>query len=286
MNEFPTILITGGAGSFGRACASFLLRHNMAAAVRIYSRGEHLQASMFQALGRDERLRMLIGDVRDRERLTFAMRGCDLVIHAAALKRIEVGKHNPEEMVKTNVGGSMNVVAAARAAGVERVVGLSTDKAVFGISPYGVSKAMMEHILLAANETQGAVGPRFVITRYGNVNGSAGSIIPTWSEMVRQGARELPTSDPECTRFAMKISEAVELVLGAACDPDPGDIAIPELPAYRVGDLAEAFGLPMRVTGLPRYERRHEMMKEGHSSEFARRLSVPELREIIRECSQ
>ena len=278
MREIESVLITGGSGGFGRAFAAHLLANNMAQRICIFSRGEHAQAEVREQLGGDDRLRFFVGDIRDAERLAWAMQGIDLVVHAAALKRIEVGRYNPEEMVKTNVIGALNVVSAARAARVDKVVALSTDKAFDPVSAYGASKAMMEQIVLAANENSGAHGPKFAVTRYGNVWGSPGSVVPRWADAVRAGARKVTVSDPECTRFLMTMGQAVELVIGTAVHMVPGVIAVPALPAYRVGDLAEAFGVSMEITGLPRWEKLHESMERGNCSVDAPRISVADLK--------
>lgn len=285
-NRIPNILITGGTGSFGRAFCRFLLQHDLAERVCVFSRGEHAQAAMRAELNDDGRMRWFVGDIRDKARLTWAMQDVDIVIHAAALKRIEVGRYNPEEMVKTNVLGALNLVAAARVASAQRpikVVALSTDKAFQPISAYGTSKLMMEQLVLAANENSGEFGPTFVVTRYGNVWGSAGSVLPRWAEMISAGATEVPVTDPDCTRFMMLMSEAVELVMGAIVHGKRGSIAIPRLPAYRLGDLAVALGVSARIIGLPRHEKLHESMDFGNSSDAARRMSVEELRFHIRQ---
>lgn len=269
----------------GTAIAKFVLASDMAERVCILSRNEHRQAVMREELGNDERLRFFIGDVRDLARLQRAFEGVDTVIHAAALKRIEVGHYNPDELVKTNVLGAMNVIDAARYAKVERVVGVSTDKACQPISPYGQSKALMESLLLAANHNQGrSLAPSFCVARYGNVAGSTGSVIPRWREAMKVGDQVLVT-DPDCTRFWMTMSEAVGLVTGLALSVGSHEYrpCIPTLPAYRLGDLAEALGIKrFSVTGLPHYEKLHESMREGEPSNEARRMSVDELREALK----
>jgi UDP-N-acetylglucosamine 4,6-dehydratase len=282
-DKIPSILVTGASGSFGRAFCRFLLQHNLAERVCVFSRGEHAQAAMRVDLNDDPRLRFFIGDIRDCARLARAMQGVDLVVHAAALKRIEVGRYNPEEMVKTNILGALNVVEAARLTGVRKVVALSSDKAFQPVSAYGTSKLMMEQLVLAANEGSGEHGPIFTVTRYGNVWGSAGSVLPRWLDMIKQGTEAVPVTDPECTRFMMTMQQAVELVMGAAVWGKRGDIAVPTLPAYRLGDLAEALGVGMRVIGLPRHEKLHESMDQGNSSDAARRLTVPELRAHVHQ---
>lgn len=270
-----SILVTGASGSFGQAFIKRLLDGDLAERICALSRGEHAQAEMRDRLS-DDRLRFFIGDVRDRERLRRAFEGVDVVVHAAALKRIEVGQYNPDEMVKTNVLGTMNVIEAAMDAKIKRVVGLSSDKAWQPISPYGQSKALAESLLLNANNQAGKDGPRFSVTRYGNVAGSRGSVIPRWKEMKRSGTSTVPVTDPNCTRFYMDMSEAVDLVL-KAIDAPPDKILIPTLPAYRLGDLAEVLGVRMDVKGLPTFEKLHEGMEDGNTSDIARRMSHKEL---------
>jgi UDP-N-acetylglucosamine 4,6-dehydratase/5-epimerase len=301
-----SVLITGGSGFFGRAFVDRLLTApyefnqpvvqitpdgerllHPAAARRIcvYSRDEHKQAAMREAWsleggGDEPRLRFFIGDVRDKDRLWRAMRGVDVVVHAAALKRIDVGWYDPDEVAKTNVIGAMNVIAAAELAGVERVVALSTDKAYQPVSPYGLSKAMAEALFLNANNARGSTGPRFAVCRYGNVWGSTGSVAPRWKALMKAGISSVPLTDPECTRFFMRIGEAVDLVLNTI-ETMPDEVAIPTLPAYRLGDLAEAMGAQTHTVGLPAWEKRHESMSDGVSSDLARRMTVNELKEAL-----
>lgn len=264
-----SILITGGTGSFGRAFARQMLDSGVGR-VCIYSRGEHAQADMRAEFGDNERLRWFIGDVRDRDRLRRAMQGVYTVVHAAALKRIEVGHYNPIEMVKTNVQGAVNVIEAAADAGVHQVVALSSDKAYQPISAYGQTKALAESLFLAANATH---PPAFHVTRYGNVAGSAGSIIPLW-----RSAADPKITDPDCTRFWMTMEEAVKLVVKTANEPPTGSPVIPVLPAYRLGDLAEAMGVDPKVVGLNMWEKMHEGMRDGLTSDTARRMTMDDLR--------
>jgi UDP-N-acetylglucosamine 4,6-dehydratase len=276
-----SILITGGSGTFGTAFVKHLLSLPTPRRIVVYSRGEHRQAEMARDLpDPNNRLRFLIGDIRDRDRLRRAMEDIDTVIHAAALKRIEVGFYNPIEVKKTNIDGAVNVIEAATDAGVGRVVALSTDKAYQPISPYGTSKAFAESLFLAANNTKGWHGPIFSICRYGNIWASTGSVVPLWRSILKT-SDTVPVTDPECTRFFMRMSEAVDLVLATASSMKGGEIAIPTLPAYRLGDLAEAMGAKMNILGLPAYEKRHESMGPGNSSDQARRMSVEELRAIL-----
>ena len=272
-----SVLITGGSGYFGRAFALRLLENEEVERIVIVSRGEYQQFLMAQELGEDKRLRFMIGDVRDRDRLRRAMQGVDVVVHAAALKRIEVGMYNPLEVVKTNVYGAVNVIEAIQDSGVRKGVALSSDKAFEPVSPYGTSKALAEAIFLAANKTVGSSGTRFSVCRYGNIFNSTGSVVPVWSKLIADGALEVPVTDPDCTRFFMRMSEAVQLVLDTI-ENMPTSPAIPHLPAYRLGDLAEAMGVKMRILGLPDYEKKHESMATGNSSDRARRMTIAELR--------
>lgn len=273
------VLITGGTGFFGRAFAQAMLDVG-AARVCILSRGEHQQYLMREAMP-DSRLRFFVGDVRDAERLERAMAGIDLVVHAAALKRVEVGEYDAGEMVKTNVLGAMNVIEAAQRAGVGRVVALSTDKACEPINCYGASKLAAEKLFLAANNASGSHGPRFAVVRYGNVAGSTGSVIPIWRRNLEQD-RFIVMTHAAATRFWMTKEQAVQLVMDTAAHMAGGELAIPDLPAYRLEDLAQAMGVrpdKVQVVGLRPGEKMHESMRPGETSEQARRMSVEELRE-------
>ena len=248
------------------------------------SRGEHAQAEMWEWIApfdAERRLRFFIGDVRDRDRLRRAFEGVEIVVHAAALKRIEVGQYNAAEMCKTNINGAMNVIEAAHDAGVKKVVALSSDKAWQPVSPYGQSKALAETLFLNANNSRGSHGPIFAVTRYGNVWGSQGSVVPRWRRILETGDT-VPVSDPAVTRFFMRMDEAVDLVIGAIETMYGGELYVPELPAYRLGDLAEAMGAVMDVRGLPAHEKLHEGMADGNTSDVARRMSVDELREALK----
>jgi FlaA1/EpsC-like NDP-sugar epimerase len=286
MIDGSSILITGGTGAFGNAFVYHLLSlETPPRRIVIYSRGEYRQFLMAQELrplDTKECLRFMIGDVRDRDRLRRALEGVEIVVHAAALKRIEVGYYNPLEMKKTNIDGAANLIEASQDAGVKKVVALSSDKAFEPVSPYGLSKALAESIFLAANNTRGWEGPIYSVCRYGNVWNSTGSVVPIWRKMKADGLDTVPVTDPDCTRFFMRMNEAVELVLQTIKTPEEGKINIPTLPAYRLGDLAEAMEVKIKITGLPDYEKMHESMSKGNSSEHARRMNVSELKEELR----
>lgn len=281
------ILILGGAGFFGKAFANDALQKGHT--VCIYSRNEYNQFLMRQELRDHEFLRWFIGDVRDVDRLKRAMHKVDTVIHAAALKRIEVGEYCPDELVKTNTIGAINVIEAAMQTGVKNVVALSTDKAAAPYNAYGASKLLSEKLFLAANNMSGEHGTRFAVVRYGNVAGSTGSVIPTWRQQIAEG-KKLTVTNPNMTRYWMDIQEAVDMV---AASIGRRDMAVPSLAAYRVGDLAEAMGGEMDVVGLRPGEKMHETMVSEHeyhlfglsgpmSSDTAPRMTVGELREKLK----
>lgn len=285
VHTLKSILITGGTGSFGQAFVRHLLANpSKIERICVYSRGEHAQAAFRDALGNPPLVRWLVGDIRDSQRLTRACSGIDTIIHAAALKRIEVGAYNPDEMVKTNVLGTMNVIEAAHTAGVKRVVGLSTDKAYQPISPYGQSKALAESLMLAANNMYGSRGPRFAVTRYGNIWNAQGSVVPKWRALVERRV-PIQVTNPDCTRFYMTIDEAVNMVWALATNYHTG-LVIPDwLPAYELGDLAQAFaekyGIVVHETGLPEFEKVHESMCAEMCSEHATRMTIEELKRLI-----
>lgn len=274
-----SVLITGGSGFFGRAFVESALSRNINR-ICVYSRGEAQQADMRSQLAYPSACRWFIGDVRDVGRLRQAMEGIDLVIHAAALKRIEVAEYDVSEVVKTNVGGTLNVVDATTSAGVKRVIGISSDKAAAPINAYGATKLVMEKIFLAANNSRGASGPIFAVCRYGNVWGSTGSVVPTWRSWIARGAVTVPVTSPEATRFYMTREEAVQLVWDTTASMNGGELVVPTLPAYCLADLATAMGVQMNVTGLPAHEKMHESLG-GMDSSQARRMSVSELREAL-----
>ena len=274
-----SVLVTGATGSFGRAFIERLLLDSEVERIVAFSRGEHAQAEMAEGL-KDERVRFFIGDVRDRLRLRRAFDSIDIVVHAAALKRIEVGRYCPSEMVQTNILGAINVIEAAMDAGVKKVVALSSDKAFCPVSPYGQSKALAESLF--SNAYKSEHGPIYSCTRYGNVFNSRGSVVPKWREILKT-SDTVPVTDPNATRFFMWMSEAVQLVLSTIETMKGGEIAIPKLPAYRLGDLAEAMGAKMKIIGLPEWEKLHENMSEELCSKAAPRMTVEQLREALHE---
>lgn len=272
------VLISGGAGFLGRRLSRKLI--DRGDTVCIYSRDEVKHATMMREFDNHPNMRWFLGDVRDGARMSRATRGCDAVIHAAALKRIETGHYNPGEMVVTNIIGTQNAIDAAADNKVSRFVFVSSDKAYQPISPYGQSKALAESLVLNANHVYGEHGPAYRAVRYGNVAGSTGSIIPLWRTWLRDGDT-VPVTDPNCTRFWMTAEQAVDFVLQSALGEAP-DLAIPELPAFTVGDLAEAMGAKMNIIGLPAWEKIHESMSDDLCSATAKRMSVEDLREALK----
>lgn len=274
-----SILVTGGTGSFGRAFVARALADG-ARRIVVYSRDEVKQSDMQRDLD-DERLRYFLGDVRDADRLEMAMRGIDTVVHAAALKRVEKCEYDPIEAIKTNVGGTTNVIIAALRTSVSKVVGLSSDKASDPINLYGATKLCAERLLLAANNLSGA-RCRFSAVRYGNVWGSRGSVVPTWAELIRQ-SKPLRVTDLEATRFFLTQDEAVNLIVSLIGSMKGGELLIPRLPAYRLADLLEAMGGHINdafITSMPPWEKTHEVLGEL-SSDRARRMTINELKEAL-----
>ena len=266
-----SVLITGGSGFLGEGLIDELLRRGVRR-ICVYSRGEYRQHILRSKFPHDS-IRWFIGDVRDADRLRRAMHAVDTVIHAAALKRIEVGEYNPSEMFATNIQGSQNVLDAAEYAGVKRAVLVSSDKAYQPVSPYGISKAAAEALFLRHSghlET--------VVVRYGNVAGSTGSVIPMW----RDTLGSVRVTDPNCTRFWMTRDEAVKWVLSAVESAKTHEVLVPNLPAFRLMDLATAMNKQYTVIGLPAYEKLHESMNAFLSSDQAGRMSVSEIKEALR----
>jgi len=258
-----TIMITGGTGSFGNAVLRRLLTMRVHA-VRIFSRDEKKQEDMRIALANDK-VKFYIGDVRNRRSVLEAMRGVDYVFHAAALKQVPSCEFYPMEAVQTNVLGTENVLSAAIVAGVKRLVVLSTDKAVYPVNAMGLSKAMAEKLMVAKSRSVPEGGPIFCATRYGNVMGSRGSVIPLFVSQLRRGA-PLTVTDPKMTRFLMSLEDSVDLVLHAFEHGSQGNIFVQKAPASTIGDLATALLQlfdrpgPMHVIGTRHGEKLHETL--------------------------
>ncbi len=263
MLNAKSILVTGGTGSFGKKFVQTVLeRYPGIERLVVYSRDELKQFEMSQVFS-DERypaMRYFIGDVRDRERLSRAMEGIDVVVHAAALKQVPVCEYNPFEAIKTNVIGAQNVIEAAMGAGVSRVVALSTDKAAAPINLYGATKLASDKLFVAANYSKGSRDLRLSVVRYGNVMGSRGSVIPFFLD--RRDCGTLPITDERMTRFNITLEEGVQLVLEALSEMWGGEIFVPKIPSYRITDVAEAVvpGYHAEIVGIRPGEKLHEEM--------------------------
>lgn len=256
-----SILITGGTGSFGKKFTKTLLERYQPRRVVIYSRDELKQFEMQQDFN-DPVMRYFIGDVRDGERLTQAMRGIDFVIHAAALKQVPAAEYNPMECIKTNVHGAENVIKAALENDVYRVIALSTDKAANPINLYGATKLASDKLFVAANNIAGGQQTRFAVVRYGNVVGSRGSVVPVFRKMIAEGVKELPITDPRMTRFWITLQQGVDFVLTNFERMKAGEIFVPKIPSVRIVDLAQAMApsLAIKVIGIRPGEKLHEVM--------------------------
>jgi UDP-glucose 4-epimerase len=231
------LLITGGTGSFGNAVLSRLLNSDLAE-IRVFSRDEKKQEDM-RLHQKNDKLKFYIGDVREYDSIYDALRGVDFVFHAAALKQVPSCEFYPMEAMRTNVQGAENVMRAAIAQGVSRCVLLSTDKAVYPINAMGISKALMEKVMVAKSRLCDPATTVLSATRYGNVMASRGSVIPLFLDQLRQG-KPITVTDPNMTRFLMSLEESVDLVLYAFEHARPGDIFVQKAPASTVGDLAHA----------------------------------------------
>lgn len=262
-----SILITGGTGSFGKQFVKTILSRYEPQKVIVYSRDELKQYEMAQEFD-SPLMRYFIGDVRDRDRLRMAMRGVDYVVHAAALKHIPVAEYNPMECIKTNINGGNNVIDVAIEQGVEKVIALSTDKAVNPINLYGATKLAADKLFVAANNIVGKLNTRFAVVRYGNVVGSRGSVVPFFQKLVREKAAEIPITDPRMTRFWLTLQGGVDLVLKGFERMYGGEIFVPKIPSMKITDLAEALapGVPTKIIGIRPGEKLHEVMCPGESS--------------------
>lgn len=258
-----SILITGGTGSFGKEFVkSVLAEYPDVRRVVVYSRDELKQFEMRQQFPEQDypQIRFFIGDVRDGARLLRAMEGVDIVVHAAALKQVPACEYNPFEAIKTNVIGAQNVIEAAIAHNVCKVVALSTDKAAAPINLYGATKLCSDKLFVSANNYKGKRDIKFSVVRYGNVMGSRGSVIPFF--MDRRDDGELPITDERMTRFNITLKEGVQLVMRALANMWGGEIFVPKLPSYRITDVAEAVAPSCRINniGIRPGEKLHEEM--------------------------
>lgn len=277
-----TILITGGTGSFGSALSHYLAKTPPKKLI-IFSRGWLAQKTLRDELGNPPWARWFIGDVRDRDRLIRALKGVNIVVHAAAIKDLESCEYNPSEALQTNTQGTQNVVDAAIECKVGKSILISTDKAVNPINTYGTSKAMAEKLWINANKYAADSDIKFSVCRYGNVWGSNGSILPCWLKLIKNGAEWLPVTDERMTRFHFLMPDVLRFVEDSIEKMQGNEIFIPRLPSIRIVDLAEAMGMPYKVVGIRPGEKIHEQMDidgydSGSNPWF---LTVEQIRETI-----
>jgi FlaA1/EpsC-like NDP-sugar epimerase len=289
MREFKgkTILVTGGTGSIGSEIVRQLLRYQPKA-IRVFARHEERHHALMHEIGiSDKRLRFIVGDVRDKERVLMATEGVDIVFHAAALKHVALCEYNPFEAVKTNVLGTQNIIEAARELGVKKVVGISTDKVAEPEGILGVSKLMAEKLFLASYYYKGNKETKFACVRFGNVLGSRGSIVPLLKRQIEQ-AQEVTITEPDMTRFVMSIPQAVKLVLDAVRLMRGQEIFVLKMPAVRLADLVRAVifyfaplykrkptDIRVKIVGKRAGEKMHETLLAGH--EIAHALETKQM---------
>lgn len=268
------ILLTGGTGSFGHEFVRRTLAERDDCMIRIYSRDELKQVEMLRRFGEDERLRFFIGDVRDRVRLRRAMRGVDVVIHAAAMKQVPICEYNPAEAVKTNVIGAMNILECCLDAGVPKAIALSTDKAVNPVNIYGATKLCMEKLFIHGNAYAGGTDTRFAVVRYGNVVGSRGSVIPLFLQQAETGV--MTVTDQRMTRFWISLGQAVDLVFRAIEDMQGAETFVPKIPSMRILDLANAISpdAMIKEIGIRPGEKLHEVLLTADEARNAREFDT------------
>lgn len=257
-----SILITGGTGSFGHQYVSTLLERYDLKRLVIFSRDELKQYEMAMKFHKYEKiLRFFIGDVRDSSRLKEATRDIDIIIHAAAMKQVPIAEYNPMECIKTNIHGAENVIQAALDNNVRYVMALSTDKAANPINLYGATKLASDKLFVAANNMAGG-RTKFSVVRYGNVVGSRGSVVPFFEKLIQTGAKSLPITHVDMTRFWITLQEGVDFVLKCMERSDGGEIFVPKIPSIRIIDLAQAMApkIPTNIIGIRPGEKLHEIM--------------------------
>jgi UDP-N-acetylglucosamine 4,6-dehydratase len=256
-----SIMITGGTGSFGKRYVKTILERYKPRRLIVFSRDELKQYEMQQEFNGPQ-MRYFLGDVRDAARLNTAMKGVDYVIHAAALKQVPAAEYNPMECIKTNIHGAENIIQAALANDVLKVIALSTDKAASPLNLYGATKLASDKLFIAANNMAGGHPTRFSVVRYGNVVGSRGSVVPFFQKMIDEGCDHLPITDERMTRFWITLQQGVDFVLKNFMRMHGGEIFVPKIPTMRITDLAKAMApdLPAKIIGIRPGEKLHEVM--------------------------
>ena len=282
-----TILVTGGTGSFGQKLVEILVKEHSPSSIMVYSRGEFLQDEMAKKFN-DGRLRFLIGDVRDKQRLYRAMEGVHTVFHAAAIKQIPTAEYNPIEAINTNIGGAINVIDATLDTGVEKVMAISTDKAASPCNIYGATKLVAEKLFIQANVYKGSKGIKFACVRYGNVIGSRGSVIPLFLQQKDTG--EITITDERMTRFWITLEQGVRFSIKCLLEMQGGEIFVPKIPSMSIIDIVDAIAPNAKkiITGLRPGEKIHETLiteqECRHTKEFGDRFIIlPEFPFWIKE---
>ena len=268
--ENKVILVTGGTGSFGQKFVEIALREYSPKTIRIFSRGELLQQEMRQRFNDDPRLRFLVGDVRDRERVYRAMSGVDIIVHAAALKQVPTCEYNPIEAVRTNIEGTVNVIDAAIDNGAEKAMAISSDKAVHPINLYGATKLVMERLLIQANVYTGGRKTKFACVRYGNVVGSRGSVVPLFLEQKKDG--KITITDEQMTRFWITLDQGVHFVIDCITRTHGGEVFVPKIPSMKVTTLADVIApeAEREITGIRPGEKVNEILLTEEEARHAR----------------
>ena len=265
-----SIFITGGTGSFGKAFVKRILNNYKPKKLIIFSRDELKQFEMSQKFPQSKypAIRYFIGDIRDKERLEYASRDIDIIIHAAALKQINTAEYNPWEYVKTNIYGAQNVIDCAIKNKVKKVVALSTDKAADPISLYGATKFTSDKLFVAANNIKGKVNTIFSVVRYGNVANSRGSVIPYFKNIISSGGKFIPITDKRMTRFYITLDQSIDFVLQTLKFMKGGEIFVSKIPSIKIVDLAKAIApnKPQKIVGIRAGEKIHEVMCPKNSS--------------------
>ncbi len=258
-----TVLVTGGTGSFGNKFIKTVLDNYDVKKIIVYSRDELKQYEMMQRLEKySSRMRYFIGDVRDATRLKRAMKGVDVIIHAAAIKQVPAAEYNPQECIKTNIGGAENIIEVALDCNVDKVIALSTDKAANPINLYGATKLCSDKLFVAANNLVGDGRTRFAVVRYGNVSGSRGSVVPFFKKLKDTNAEYIPITDMNMTRFWISLEQGVNFVLESLVRMHGGETFVPKIPSIKIVDLATAIapGIPQKEVGIRPGEKIHELM--------------------------
>ena len=258
MIDNKSIFITGGTGSFGKFFTDYILKNHKPKKIIIFSRDELKQHEMSQKYGNEKKLRFFLGDVRDQARLEMATEGVDILVHAAAMKQVPASEYNPMEAINTNINGAKNIVMASIKNKIKQNILLSTDKACSPVNLYGATKLCAEKIFISAKNLVGAKKLKFSVLRYGNVNGSRGSVMPIFKKNNIQN-KDLNITDERMTRFSISLQDAIRMVLWGIKNFQGGEILIPKIPSYKVIDLANSFKSPkIKISSIRPGEKIHE----------------------------